>query len=93
MRTSITPNTDTFYAVINIQTFDLVNILLYEKSCKYFLICDAAYKTLFGVKPLRIIFNKVDGYITKYDRTKCLKLFCSNEKNERIFDRTRHLLS
>ena len=39
------------------------------------------------VKPLHIIFDKVDGYIGKYGRTKYLGLFHSDEKYEKIFDR------
>lgn len=36
-------------------------------------------------KPLRIIFDKVGGYIRLYDRTKYLALFHSNQKCEKIF--------
>ena len=38
-------------------------------------------------KALCIIFDKVDGYIRKYDRTKILGLFHSNEKLEKVFDK------
>ena len=38
---------------------------------------------------LCIIFDKVDGYIRKYDETKYLSLFHSGEKHERIFERIR----
>ena len=41
---------------------------------------DVAYKTLYGAKPLHIIFNKVDGYIRKHDKPKYLLLFHSDEK-------------
>ena len=34
-------------------------------------------------------FDKVDGYIRKYDRTEYLRLFHSNEKYGRTFDRIR----
>ena len=37
------------------------------------LIDEVAYKTLFVAKPLRIIFDKVDGYIRKYDKSKTLR--------------------
>ena len=33
-------------------------------------------------------FDKVDGYIRIYDKTKYLGLFHLDERNERIFDRT-----
>ena len=52
---------------------------------------DAAYKTPYGATPLRIIFNKVDGYTKKYDKTKYLALFHS-KRFERIFDRIRYLI-
>ena len=35
-------------------------------------------------KPICITFDKLDGYIGKYDGTKYLVLFHSNEKYERI---------
>ena len=43
--------------------------------------------------PLLIIFDKVEGYIRKYDRTKYLALFHPDEKYERIFDRIRNLIT
>ena len=33
------------------------------------------YKTLIGAKPLRIRFDKVNGFIRIYDGTRCLVLF------------------
>lgn len=50
------------------------------------------YKTLFHVKPLHIIFDKVPGYSRKYDRTKDLALSISDEKYERNLDRIRYFL-
>ena len=41
---------------------------------------------------LCIIFDKVDRYIRKYDRTKYLRLFHSDEKNKEIFNRVRYSL-
>ena len=46
-----------------------------------------AHKTTFGVKPLGIIFEKVDRYIRKHNRNKYLVLFPSNENYEIVFDR------
>ena len=37
------------------------------------LIYDGAYKTLHSAKALRIIFDKVDGYIRKYDGIEYLR--------------------
>lgn len=56
--------------IIKIEGFDLNNILLREKSYEKILMYDALYKTLIGVKPLRIIFNKVTGFIRDYGATK-----------------------
>ena len=54
---------------------NLHNILKDEKSYGNILIYNAACKTSYGEKPLHIIFDKVDGYIIKYDSTKYLALF------------------
>ena len=58
-----------------IEDFDFRNISLDEKSYKKFLVYDISYKTLIGTKPLRIRFNKVDGFIRIYDSTRYLVLF------------------
>ena len=39
------------------------------------------YKTQNSGKPLRIVFDGVDGYIKKCDRSKYIKLFRSGEKH------------
>ena len=58
------------------------NILLDEKSCENILIY-VAHKTPqnipYSEKPWHITFNKVEGYIKKYDSTKYLALFHSDE--------------
>ena len=46
-------------------------IILDEKSIEN----DVLYKTLSGEKSLRIIYNKVDGFIWGYWGTKYLELF------------------
>ena len=63
-----------------------------KKSYEDFLINDVAYKTSYGAKPSHIIFDIVDEYIRKYDETKYLALFHSDEQHERIFDRIRYLI-
>ena len=55
-----------------------------EKSYESILIYDVAWKPQYGAKPSPIIFDKLDGYIRIYDRTKYLPLFHS-EKNMREF--------
>ena len=49
------------------------------------------YNTFIGAKPLRIIYNKLDGFVRDYDGTKYLVLFDS-EKYHAIFDRVIYLV-
>ena len=55
-----------FHDIIRVGDFDF-NILLeeksYENSYKTILIYDISYKTFIGAKPLRIRFDKDDGFI------------------------------
>ena len=48
---------------IKLEDIDFDNILIDEKSLKNILIYDISYKTLIGLKPLRIRFGKIDGFI------------------------------
>ena len=50
--------------------FDIDNILIHEKSHENILIYGILYKTLIGWKPLRIRFNKIDGSVRIYDKTR-----------------------
>ena len=63
-----------------------------EKSYENILYYDVVYQTPYGANPLYIIFDKVYGYIRKYDKTRYLALFCFNEKYEIIFDRINYLI-
>ena len=56
------------------------------------MIFNVVYKTPYSAKSIRIIFDKVDGCMRKYDSTKYLALFHSAEKYERNFDRIRYLI-
>ena len=56
------------------------------------MIYDISYKTLTGPKPLRIRFDKIDGFISIYDGTRYLTLFGS-EKYDAIYNRTRYPIS
>ena len=76
---------------IECSNFDLDSILIDEKSHENILMYDFSYKTLIGSKPLRIRFDKIDGFIRCYDATRYLTLFGS-EKHA-IYDRIRYLLS
>ena len=74
-----------FDAIINIDDPDHDDILLDEKYYEHVLIYHAAYKTPWSEKPLHIIFDRVDGYIRKQDKTEYLALFHSDEKYDIVF--------
>ena len=69
-----------FDDIINTSYLNLDNILIDEKSYENILICNVTYKTPYGAKP------------KKYDSTKYVALFYSNEKYERSFDKIRYLI-
>ena len=69
-----------------IEDFDFDNFLLDEKSNGNILIYSVSYKTLIGAKPLRIVFNKIDGLIRVYNGSRHLVLF-GPEKYDTIYDR------
>ena len=62
-----------------------------KNEVKKNLIYNVAYKTPCGAKLLRIIFDKLDRYIRKYDSAKFLALLHSDGKDEIIFDRIQYL--
>ena len=47
---------------IKLENFDLVNILIDEKSYGNVLVYIIPYKILIGAKPMRIRFDKVNGF-------------------------------
>ena len=59
-----------FDDIIKFEDFEFDNILLDEESNENILIYDISCKTLIGVKSLRIRFDKIDGLIKVYDRTR-----------------------
>ena len=67
------------------------NILIY-KIYENILIYKNSYKSLIDSKPLRIRFDKIDGFIRVYDGTKYLVLFGS-KKYYFIYNRIRYLVS
>ena len=81
-----------FDDVIKLEDFDFDNILIDEKSDANILIYEISCKTLIVSKPLRIRFDKIDGFIRIYDGTRYLTLFGS-EKYDAICDRIRYLIS
>ena len=50
------------------------------KTHNFFLIYNVECKHLYGSKHLRVIFDKVNGYIGESDRTKFLGLLYSDGK-------------
>ena len=52
-----------------------------------------SYLMPFGVKPLYINFDEIDGYINDYDGGKYIGLVFFDEKHERIFDKINYLFS
>ena len=69
-----------------LEDFDLDNILIEGKTHENILIYDISCKTLIDSKPLRIRFDKIDGFIIIYDGTRYLILFGS-EKHDNIYNR------
>ena len=49
--------------MIKFEDFDLDNIIIDEESYENILVYNVSYKTLIGVKPLRIGFDKMHGFM------------------------------
>ena len=81
-----------FDEIIKIEDRNFDNILLDEKSNENILIYDILCKGLICAKPLRIRFDKVDGFVRDYDGTRYLVLF-GPEKYDAIYNRIRYFLS
>ena len=56
------------------------------------LVYDISYKILIDAKPLRIMFDKVDGLIRVYDGIRYSVLF-HPEKYDVVYDKLRYLIS
>ena len=56
------------------------------------MVYNISYKTLIGAKPMRIKFDKVDGFIRVYDGIRRLVLF-GPEKYNAIYSRIRYVIS
>ena len=59
---------------LRLEDFDTDNILIDEKSHENIYDIKLWYKTLIGPKPLPIRFNKINGFIGIYGRTRYLTL-------------------
>ena len=75
--------------IIKIEDFGLDNILLDEKSYENILVYDILYKSLIDSKPLRIRFDKIDGFIRVFDRARYL-VFFGSEKYDSIYNRIKY---
>ena len=69
--------------MIQLEDFDIDEILIDEKSHENILIYDILYKILVGPKPLHIRFDKADGFIRISGGTRYLALLGS--KNMMLF--------
>ena len=81
-----------FDDIIKLEDFHIDNILIDEKSHENILVYDILYKTSIGTKPLRVRFDKINGFIRFYDGIIYLTLFGS-EKYDAIYNRIRYLIS
>ena len=68
-----------FDDIIKIEDFDPDNILIDKKSQENNLFYNISLKKLIDSKPLHIRFDKIDGFIRFYDRTRYLVLFGSEK--------------
>ena len=64
-----------FNDIIKFEDFDPDNIFIEEKSYEDILLYNIPCKTLIRSKPLRIWFDKIDGFNSVYDGTRFLVLF------------------
>ena len=69
--------------MIKLEDFDIGNILIDEKSHECAMIFDIWNNTLIGPEPLRIRFDKIDGFIKIFDGTRYLTFFAL--KNVMLF--------
>ena len=78
-----------FYDIIKLEDFDLDNILIDQNHIKIFW-----YITfhLFSPKPLRIRFDKIDGFIRIYDASRYL-ISLGPEKFDVSYNRLSYLIS
>ena len=80
-----------FDDIIKIENLDLDNILIDEKPNDKILVYLISYINLIA-KPLRIRFDKIDGFIRVYNEIRYLVLFGS-EKYDSVYSRIRYLIS
>ena len=76
---------------LNLKVLILIIFLIDEKSYQHILVYNISYKTFIGAKPLRIMFDKMDGFIRVYDGIRYL-LQLGAEKYDFIYNRIRYLI-
>ena len=83
-----------FYSdiITKFEDFGFYNTIIDENSRKNILIYNISYRTLVDPKPFHIRFDKIDGFVGVYDRTRNLVLF-DPEKYDAIDNRFRYLIS
>ena len=60
--------------------------MIHEKSYKNHLVYNISYKNAIIAKPLHFRYNKTDGFISVYDKSRYLVLF-TTEKYDFIYNR------
>ena len=80
-----------FDDIIELEDFDLNNILIGRKSYENIGVYGISYKNFIGTKPMRITLNKIEQFTRDYDRTRDLVLF-GGEKYDFIYNRIRNLV-
>ena len=84
-----------FNNINKIEDFHFDNILIGEKSGKNILVYNISYKTLIDTKPLRLRFDKVDGFIRLNYGTRYLFIYrfrFDSQKYNVIFNKIRYLI-
>ena len=79
-----------FHDIIEFKDCGFNNIILIKKSSENILHQGVSYETSIGGKPLRIRFDKVDGFIRVQDGATYIESF-DPEEDDAIFDRIRCL--
>ena len=77
---------------MRVMDIDVSDILLNEKWNGNILIYDVSHKTCMGAKPVCTWFDKIDGFIKKYDGIRYSVLFAP-ERYKAIYDTINHLIS
>ena len=81
-----------FDDIIKTQNFDPNNVLTDEKPYENILVFNISYKRLIDSMPLRIRFDKIDGFIRGYDGIRYLVL-TGSQKHDSIYNRTGYFIS